>query len=76
MASNDKVAEVPEDEFVEGLSSDNAVLLLAAAEELGLDQNVVRTSTDGAGGFYAPPEVVKKATSSSKKSPPKSDDKE
>lgn len=75
MADN-KVDEVPDDEFVGGLSSDNAVLLLAAAEELGLDQSVVRTSTDGEGGFYAPPEVVKKATASAKKAPPKSDDKE
>jgi len=38
--------------------SDQAVLLLAAAEDLGLDPDVVRTSE---GGFVAPKEVHDKA---------------
>ena len=41
---------------------DAATLLLAAAEELGLDPGVVRLSTSGSGpGFNAPEDVVKKA---------------
>jgi hypothetical protein len=44
---------------VHGLHSDNAILLLAAAEELGLDASVVRTSTTG--GFDVPKEVAEKA---------------
>lgn len=43
---------------VEGLTSDNATLLLAAAEELGLEPEVVRTSEDG---FVVPQEVHDKA---------------
>lgn len=38
--------------------SDQAVLLLAAAEDLGLDPSVVRTTE---GGFSAPKEVHDKA---------------
>lgn len=47
--------EVP---FKHGETGDQAVLLLAAAEELGLDPNVISTTT---GGFVAPQEVVDKA---------------
>lgn len=43
---------------VEGLNRDNAVLLLAAAEELGYESRVV-TISDGA--FAAPSDVVEKA---------------
>lgn len=39
--------------------SETATLLLAAAEELGLDASVVRVSSDG--GFLVPEEVAKKA---------------
>lgn len=46
---------------VEGLSPDNATLLLAAAEELGHPASVVETNTDGVGSFIAPAEVVEKA---------------
>ena len=46
--------EVAFDESTE----DNAVLLLAAAEELGLDVHVVRTSE---GAFFVPEEVYHKA---------------
>ena len=41
------------------MSADNAVLLLAAAEELGLDAGVVETTSDGV--FRVPQEVVDKA---------------
>lgn len=41
-----------------GLTQDNAILLLAAAEELELDAGVVRTTGKG---FVAPEEVVAKA---------------
>lgn len=44
---------------VEGLTSDNAILLLAAAEELKLSPSVVRTTTEGY--FLAPQAVVDKA---------------
>lgn len=45
---------------IAGLTSDNATLLLAAAEKMGLDPSVVRTSpTDG--GFYVPADVAKEA---------------
>lgn len=43
---------------VKGLNRDNAVLLLAAAEELGYESRVV-TLSDGA--FVAPSDVVEKA---------------
>lgn len=41
------------------LSQDNAVLLLAAAEELELDPGVVRTTSDNV--FIVPKDVAKKA---------------
>jgi 2-keto-3-deoxy-L-rhamnonate aldolase RhmA len=41
------------------LSKDNAVLLLAAAEELELDPGVVRTTSDNV--FIVPSDVAKKA---------------
>jgi hypothetical protein len=44
---------------VEGLTSENATLLLAAAEELDLDQSVVATTSFG--HFLVPEEVAKKA---------------
>jgi hypothetical protein len=44
--------------------SDTAVLLLAAAEELGLDQGVVGTRE---GSFVVPPEVHEKAFPTAKK---------
>jgi hypothetical protein len=44
---------------VEGLTTENAVLLLAAAEELELDASVVQTTTDNV--FVVPAEVAKKA---------------
>jgi len=48
-----------QDKFVEGGDSDTAVLLLAAAQELGLDPSVVVFSPDG-GGFTVPAEVAAK----------------
>jgi DNA topoisomerase-1 len=48
---------------VEGRGRDKAVLLLAAAEDLGLDASVVRTSTNG----YLVPEEVAKAAFEEKK---------
>lgn len=42
---------------IEGRSRDTAILLLAAAEDLGLDASVVRTTTTG----YIVPEDVAKA---------------
>jgi hypothetical protein len=48
--------------FVAGVTQDNAVLLLAAAEEAGLDPSVVVVDTTR-GGFTAPEEVVSKAKS-------------
>jgi hypothetical protein len=47
-----------DDVEVEGQTSDNATILLEAAEKLGLDPGVVRT-TDG--GFVVPKDVFKKA---------------
>jgi len=47
-----------ENVLVKDVSPDNATLLLAAAEELGLDQSVVATSGDG---FVVPAEVAQKA---------------
>jgi hypothetical protein len=41
------------------INSDNAILLLAAAQELGLDPGVVATTSDGV--FSVPQEVVEKA---------------
>lgn len=48
--------------FAPGLTQDTATLLLAAAQELGLDASVV-VADPGRGGFTAPTEVVAKATS-------------
>ena len=45
-------------------NTDNAVLLLAAAEDLGLDQGVVRTTDMG---FVVPEEVHEKAFPPAKK---------
>lgn len=49
------------------ITSDNAVLLLAAAQELGLDPGVVATTGDGV--FSVPQEVVDKAGLGEKKRP-------
>jgi hypothetical protein len=57
----------PEFETVSETSADNAVLLLAAAEELGLPASVVRTTREG---FVVPSEVHEKAFGE-KKSPAK-----
>lgn len=54
------------DEFVGGRSADTAVLLLAAAEELGLDPSVVRTTSDG---YLVPAEVAKKVGGDSEEKP-------
>jgi topoisomerase IA-like protein len=43
---------------IEGRSRDNAILLLAAAEELDLDVSVVRTTTNG---YIVPEEVANEA---------------
>jgi hypothetical protein len=51
--------------FYAGINEDNAVLLLAAAEEAGLDQRVVTVNYDR-GGFNAPAEVVAKVKSANK----------
>jgi hypothetical protein len=53
MSDDDKTVTVP------GLSHDNAVLLLEAAQALELDPSVVRTN--GLGEFEVPAEVAKKA---------------
>ena len=53
MSDDDKTVTVP------GLSHDNAVLLLEAAQSLELDPGVVRTN--GLGQFEVPAEVAKKA---------------
>lgn len=52
-----------DDTFLSGITEDNAVLLLAAAEEQGLDQSVVVVD-NARGGFTAPAEVIAKAKSS------------
>ena len=44
---------------IKGQSTENAVLLLAAAEELGLDAGVVRTDSNNR--FHVPAEVAEKA---------------
>lgn len=49
------------DIYVGGRSSDMAVLLLAAAADLGLDASVVRTTSKG---YLAPEEVVEQANAS------------
>jgi hypothetical protein len=49
----DKIVEI------EGLTSENAILLLAAAEELGLDPSVVATTTENV--FLVPAKVAEKA---------------
>lgn len=53
------------DTFLEGVNEDNAVLLLAAAEEQGLDPSVVQVDAFR-GGFSAPAEVVAAAKSGTK----------
>ena len=53
--------------------SDQAVLLLAAAEDLGLDADVVKTYE---GGFLVPAEVHDKAYPPKKKASKKSESKE
>jgi hypothetical protein len=61
MAENKNETENQNDEVVEvdgGLSQDNAVLLLAAAEELDLPPEVVETTGSS---FRAPKNVVSKA---------------
>lgn len=55
--------ESEDDTFLSGITEDNAVLLLAAAEEQGLDQSVVVVD-NARGGFTAPAEVIAKAKSS------------
>lgn len=57
--------EQEDDNFLSGTSQDNAILLLAAAEELGLDPSVVQVDSYR-GGFTAPAEVVKKAAEGNK----------
>jgi topoisomerase IA-like protein len=52
---------------IEGRSRDQAILLLAAAEDLGLDASVVRTTTTG---YLVPEEVAKQAESGSKEKAP------
>lgn len=52
-----------DDTFLSGITEDNAVLLLAAAEEQGLPQSVVVVD-QARGGFTAPAEVIAKAKSS------------
>jgi hypothetical protein len=47
-----------DDVEVEGKTSEIATILLEAAEKLGLDPGVVRTSDDG---FVVPKDVYKKA---------------
>lgn len=49
--------------------SETATLLLAAAEELGIDQSVVQTNSEGA--FVVPEKVRDKAFSTEKKAPAK-----
>lgn len=49
-----------DDTFLAGINADNATLLLAAAEEAGLDQSVVQVD-NYRGGFTAPAEVVRRA---------------
>lgn len=43
---------------VEGRSKEQAIKLLAAADKLGLDKSVVRTTT---GGYFVPEEVAEEA---------------
>lgn len=64
MAENDK-DQVQDDDFLGGVSQDHAILLLAAAEELGLDAAVVQVDSYR-GGFTAPAEVIKKAAKGNK----------
>jgi hypothetical protein len=68
VTSDDATEEAPAEEgetFYAGINEDNAVLLLAAAEEAGLDQRVVTVNYDR-GGFNAPAEVVAKVKSANK----------
>lgn len=60
--SDDDLVEVPFDK-----TSEQAILLLAAAEELGLGARVVKTT---AGAFLVPQEVKDKAFAESPKSSP------
>lgn len=61
---------------VDGMTQDNAILLLEAAEKLELDPSVVETTSDG--HFLVPKEVADKAFGKGKTSAPakKQDDKE
>ena len=52
---------------IEGRSADKATLLLAAAEELGLDASVVRTTS---GGYIVPEDVADEAGLSEDKPKP------
>jgi hypothetical protein len=58
---------------VDGLTQDNAILLLEAAEKLDLDASVVETTSDG--HFLVPKEVADKAFPKGKTAA-KKDDKE
>jgi hypothetical protein len=49
----------------EGQAKDRAILLLAAAEDLGKDPQAIQTRT---GSFYVDPEVAEKAGLSTRKS--------
>lgn len=62
----DEADDEQDETFLEGVSEDNAVLLLAAAEEQGLDPSVVQVDSVR-GGFSAPAEVVAAAKSDTKK---------
>jgi hypothetical protein len=53
---------------IEGRSADKATLLLAAAEDLGLDAGVVRTTS---GGYLVPEDVADKAGLSEGEKPKK-----
>jgi len=66
VVEGDKDVTPSEDEtFLAGITEENAVLLLAAAEEAGLDQGVVTVNHDK-GGFNAPAEVISAAKSGDK----------
>ncbi len=59
-------------DFLAGVTPDNATLLLAAAEEFGLDARVVQVDYSR-GGFTAPAKVVKRASSGDEKGESESD---
>lgn len=60
---------------IQGLTAENAILLLAAAEELGLDASVVATDSSS-GSFVVPDEVADKAFPPKKAAAKKSASKE